>query len=352
MRKLLALVLLAVVSTTAFAQDSTAGRGGGRGGRGGPPPDPRTMGGGECRNNVWNCKDTPAPVPAANTVWLEEMSWMEVRDAIAAGKTTAIIATGGIEPNGPWLVLGKHNYVNQSNCDAIARKLGNALCAPLVKFTPEGGIEPAGGHMRSPGTISMREGTYRALLTDIVHSLKMHGFKQIFLIGDSGGNQNGQRFVADSLNGAWGGSVLVAHIQDYYTYNAVSNFFEDKGVKPSCDEGLHDDAIITLNMFNTDPKSIKYDERVKSKQARINGVDLSDRKKVAALAKQVVDFRVNYTIDAMNKAIANKGTIPAPQRGGGRAGQAPGAAGAPAAQAPAPNPASQTCSYTKLPTAP
>ena len=47
----------------------------------------------------------------ANTVWLEEMTWMDVRDAMKAGKTTVIISTGGIEPNGPWLVLGKHNYV-------------------------------------------------------------------------------------------------------------------------------------------------------------------------------------------------------------------------------------------------
>jgi len=349
MKRLFSLTLvLAVTALSLAAQDAPAGRGG----RGAQAPDPRTMGGGECRANIWNCKDTPNPIPAANTVWIEEMTWMDVRDALAAGKTTAIIATGGVEPNGPWLVTGKHNYVNQSNCEAIARKLGNALCAPLVKFTPEGGIEPPTSHMRSPGTISMRETTYRAILTDIVHSLKMHGFKQIFLIGDSGGNQAGQRFVADSLNAAWGGSALVAHIQEYYTYNAVGDFMEGKGVRTGCSEGLHDDAIITLNMFNTDPKSVRYDERVKAKKAMINGFDLSDRKKTAELAKQVVDFRVNYTIEAMNKAIANKGTLPAPQRGGGRAGQAPGAGAAAAAPAPAPNPASQTCSYTVLPKAP
>ena len=41
------------------------------------------------------------------------MTWMDVRDAMKAGKTTVIISTGGIEPNGPWLALGKHNYVLQ-----------------------------------------------------------------------------------------------------------------------------------------------------------------------------------------------------------------------------------------------
>src|SRR5687767_9763575 len=179
------------------------------------PPDPRSMGGGDCRDSAYNCVDAPNPLPAPNTVWIEEMTWMDVRDAIRAGKTTVIIPTGGVEPNGPWLVTGKHNYVLQANCDAIARKLGNALCAPIIKLVPEGSIEPQSSHMRSPGTISMRQETYRALLTDIVHSLKMHGFRNIILIGDSGGNQPGQRAVADSLTTIWKGEPVVAHVQEY-----------------------------------------------------------------------------------------------------------------------------------------
>src|SRR6476661_6960647 len=135
------------------------------------PPDPRSMGGGDCRDNPYNCADAANPLPAANTVWLEEMTWMDVRDAPKAGKTTVIIATGGIEPNGPWLALGKHNYVLHANCEAIARKLGNALCAPIIKFVPEGDIEPRTGHMTSPGTITMREETFRAVLSDTVESL-------------------------------------------------------------------------------------------------------------------------------------------------------------------------------------
>src|SRR5881275_1872438 len=108
-----------------------------------PPADPtRDRGGGRCAANPYNCLDTANPIPTPNTVWLEEMTWMDVRDALKAGKTTVIIPTGGFEPNGPWLALGKHNYVLQANCEAIARKLGNALCAPIVKFVPEGNWEP------------------------------------------------------------------------------------------------------------------------------------------------------------------------------------------------------------------
>ena len=153
--------------------------------------DPRSMGGGDCADNVYNCADTPNPLPAATTVWIEEMTWMDVRDALHEGKTTAIIPTGGVEPNGPWLATGKHNYVLRANCEAIARELGDALCAPIVKLVPEGNISPASGHMRSPGTISMREETFEAMLTDVAHSLKMHGFRNIIFFGDSGGNQSG-----------------------------------------------------------------------------------------------------------------------------------------------------------------
>ena len=64
-----------------------------------PAPQERSAGGGQCRNNPLNCAEAPNPLPAPDTVWLEEMTWMDVRDAMKAGKTTMIVATGGIEPN-------------------------------------------------------------------------------------------------------------------------------------------------------------------------------------------------------------------------------------------------------------
>jgi creatinine amidohydrolase len=274
----------------------------------------RDMGGGNCGRNPYNCADAPNPIPAPNTVWLEEMTWMDVRDAMKAGKTTVIVATGGIEPNGPWLALGKHNYVLQANCEAIARKLGNALCAPIIKLVPEGRIEPASGHMTSPGTLSVREETFRATLTDVVHSLKVHGFKTIILIGDSGGNQGGQRVVADSLTALWKGDPIVAHIQEYYDYAGVIKYMETHGIPAGPSDNLHDDPIIALNMFITDPRSVRYEQRVKAGKATINGFSLAERARATELAKAIVAFRTGQTVEAIGKAIANKGTLPAPPR--------------------------------------
>jgi creatinine amidohydrolase len=271
-------------------------------------PDPRSMGGGDCRDNTYNCVDTPNPLTPPDTVWLEEMTWMDVRDARKAGKTSVIISTGGIEPNGPWLALGKHNYVLTANCDAIARKLGNALCAPIVKLVPEGDIQPKSGHMTSPGTMSMREETFQAVLTDAANSLQAHGFKTIIFIGDSGGNQKGQQAVADKLTAAWAGKAVALHIPEYYDYAGVTKYMTEHGIKQTePGDQMHDDAIITLNMFINDPKSVRYDARVKANKATINGVSIADRAKNTALAKQIVEFRATKTVEAINKALAAKG---------------------------------------------
>ena len=283
-------------------------------------PDPRSMGGGDCRANVYNCADAPNPLPAPDTVWLEEMTWMDVRDALATGKTTAIVPTGGMEPNGPWLATGKHNYVLHVNCDAIARKLGNAICTPIIKLVPEGAIEPPSGHMRSPGTISVREETFRAMLADVAHSLKMHGFRNIIFIGDSGGNQGGQRAVAEQLTTQWNGGPVVAHVQEYYDYASVARYMAYRGLEEGDGDGLHDDPIITLNMFADDPTSVRYDARVAAGLATINGVSLADRVHSLERAREIVAFRANHTVDAINAAIAHRGTLPAaprPARTGG-----------------------------------
>jgi creatinine amidohydrolase len=295
----LILLTLAVVVT---AQQAAPPQPGGRQGRG--ERDPRTAGGGNCSANPYNCIDTPNPLKTPDTVWLEEMTWMDVRDALKAGKTTIIIPTGGIEPNGPWLALGKHNYILRVNCDAIARKLGNALCAPIIPLVPEGNLEPKSGHMATVGTISMREETFQAMLTDVVHSFKVHGFENIILIGDSGGNTKGMEAVAQKLSAEWKRSPLVAHIGVYYDYDAVQRYLVELGVTPGKSDGLHDDPAITMNMMVADLNSVRWDQRVKANKATINGVSIADKDKALAIGRKIVEMRANVAAEAIRKAIA------------------------------------------------
>src|SRR6266566_2748034 len=117
---------------------------------------------------------SPRPIAALDSVFLEELTWMEVRDALKSGKKTILIPTGGVEQNGPYLAAGKHNYILRATTEAIARKLGNALVAPIVAFVPEGDIDPPTEHMRYPSTISLTEETFQRLLTEICASFHAH----------------------------------------------------------------------------------------------------------------------------------------------------------------------------------
>jgi creatinine amidohydrolase len=248
----------------------------------------------------------PRPVDALNSVWIEELTWIEIRDALAAGKKTIIIPTGGIEQNGPYVAMGKHNVILRGQCESLARRLGNALCAPVVAFVPEGDFDPPTGHMRYPGSISLTEPTFRALLDDIATSFKVGGFSEIILIGDSGGNQSGMKAVAEALNTRWGGKGAVARfIPEFYDNNGVIAYMNNElGIKEPNEDGWHDYYWITAEMMAVDPSVVRYDQRVKAGKATINGVSISPKEKTIEVGKKLIEWRTTQTIKAIEKSRA------------------------------------------------
>jgi creatinine amidohydrolase/Fe(II)-dependent formamide hydrolase-like protein len=248
--------------------------------------------------------NTPRPMAAVDSVFIEDLTWMEVRDAMKAGKDTVIVATGGVEQNGPYLVTGKHNVVLRGTTEAIARKLGNTLVAPIVPFVPEGDIDPPTLHMLYPGSISLTEATFQALLTDICASLKTHGFKRIILIGDSGGNQDGMKAVAAALSQKWkGGPTKIAFIPEYYNNTApITKWLESQGIKQT-PEGLHDDFAMEATMLAVDPNSVRMKQRIASGNFRTNGVELAPAEKTIALGKKIIDLRAEDTVKAIRQAL-------------------------------------------------
>lgn len=247
--------------------------------------------------------ETPRVLDAHDTVFLEEMTWLEVRDAVRAGKTTAIIPTGGIEQNGPYLALGKHNYILRATTDRIARILGDALVAPIVPFVPEGNIDPPSGHMLYPGTISVSEETFRALLKDVASSLKVHGFLNIILIGDSGGNQDGMGAVADELSAAWADDATSIHyIPEYYDNPLWNQWLELRGIE-QVDEGLHDDVRHSAIMMTVDPTTVRMEQRVEMGLFSINGVALAPADLTIELGNDLVEYQATITANAIRMAI-------------------------------------------------
>ena len=241
----------------------------------------------------------PRPIEALDSVWIEELTMMDVRDAIQEGKTTALILTGGIEENGPYLATGKHNYVLQVMGESIARELGDALVAPIVTLEP-GNPE----RVRTPGTIYLSHETYKSVLRDMATSLKTQGFTDIFLLGDSGGNQTPMREVAETLSTAWGrGPTRITFVPEYYNYDDVREFEKTELGIHEVLEGLHDDYYISSIMMNADPTSVRMEQRIKAGKFAINGVSLAPAKKTIENGKKIIAFRTEATVAAIRKAL-------------------------------------------------
>ena len=148
--------------------------------------------------------------------YIEQMTWTEIRDAMQAGKTTVIVPIGGTEQNGPHMVMGKHNYIITFAAGEMARQLGNALVAPTVAWVPEGSYDEE-DFGEKPGVITNPAPSYQNLLEAAARSLASHGFTEVLFIGDSGGDQNGMREVAEKLTTEWaGGPSRVFALTDYY----------------------------------------------------------------------------------------------------------------------------------------
>ncbi len=243
------------------------------------------------------------PIEALDSVWIEELTWIEIRDAIAAGKTSAIVPTGGIEQNGPYVAMGKHNYILQTACEDIARELGNALCAPIIKLVPEGNIDEPSGHMRYTGTISVRQETFEAMLEDVGKSLKAHGFENIIYLGDSGGNQRGQAAVAERLNAEWT-NARAHHIAGFYDNNGVIAYMnEELGIVESASDGVHDSYWITALQMVTDPATVRYEQRVAADKASVNGVSIAPMEKTVEVGRKLMQWRVDRTVELIREAI-------------------------------------------------
>ena len=252
----------------------------------------------------------PRPIDAVDSVWMEQLTWMEIRDAIKAGKTTGLILTGGVESNGPHLATGKHNFVLHVMGETIARKLGNALVAPVVTLEPG---RPDGDRV-PPGSVFLSQETYHAVLTDMATSMKSMGFKNVILMGDSGGNQTAMKDVATALDAKYKGTgTRFYFIPEYYDYASAQKFLQANGIPEKIEIGasqgsdqIHEEYSIDSLMALYDPKTIRIDERTKANRATINGVSLLPMSKTLEMGRKVADVRAKLAIDAINKAMAAK----------------------------------------------
>ncbi|HXX39555.1 MAG TPA: creatininase family protein [bacterium] len=128
-----------------------------------------------------------------DTVLIEEMTWPEVRDAIAGGKRRVIVMLAAMEQHGPHLPIGVDTYLGYATGTRLARRLGDALVAPVVS------LGYSAGHLPMAGTVSIEEPVLEATILDVCRSLARHGFEEIIVLCSHGGNYHALQHVLPQL---------------------------------------------------------------------------------------------------------------------------------------------------------
>ena len=186
-----------------------------------------------------NVKSEDLPSAQADPVVdIELLTWPEIYKAIhEQGKTTAILFNGGTEQRGPQGVTGAHNFIAHATADAIARKLGNALVAPVIPYS----INRANPEL--PGTIGISGPVFAELNEQVAEQLILNGFKSVVLIGDHGGGQKEIKEVAAKLDAKYAAKgIRVVYSDGPYT-KANDEFFawlDKNGYPASTHAGIPD----------------------------------------------------------------------------------------------------------------
>ena len=252
----------------------------------------------------------PLTAPLPPTVFLEEMTWVEVREALARGKTTVIVPTGGVEQNGPHMVLGKHNYIVRRAAGAIAERLGDALVAPVMAYVPEGEIDPPSGHMAYAGTLSIPEPVFAAVLEHTARSLRAHGFTTIAFVGDSAGNQEAQAGVAAALSETWAGEgVTVLHVGDYYAANGQMAWLKAEG-ESEATIGHHAGIRDTSELMATYPGGIRPErlQRDGGRASEATGVSGDPRRASAERGEALLTLKIEAAVRQIRAATGAAGS--------------------------------------------
>jgi creatinine amidohydrolase/Fe(II)-dependent formamide hydrolase-like protein len=234
---------------------------------------------------------------------LELLTWPEIYKAIhEQGKTTAILFDGGTEQRGPQGVTGAHNFIARATADQIARKLGNALVAPVIPYS----INRANPDL--PGTIGISSKTFTDINQEVAEQLIANGFRNVVLIGDHGGGQKELKDLAATLDAKWlPKGVRVVYSDGPYT-QANTEFFawlDKNGYPPSEHAGIPDTSELLYLEGNQhwirkellptalgDPPHKPGEPRDPNAKRIGNGISGDARRSSYALGKRFIDLKV------------------------------------------------------------
>jgi creatinine amidohydrolase len=247
------------------------------------------------------------PLGAQQSVYIEDLTWPEVQQAIASGKTSAIIYVGSTEQNGPHMAIGKHNFIAHYVAGEIATKLGNALVYPTLPFAVTGDLVTKTAHMRFPGSVSLTRQTYHDVVHDVAVSAIDAGFKHVFIMGDHGDGQDVLRATANELDGAWRSKgVAIFYVPDpYYKEKQQALAYESAhGIQRDVHAGTDDTS--ELMSLDAQHRWIRFDKLAPSSGARtlVTGVDGDPTKATPALGRTFLNYKIDDAVAQIRQLTA------------------------------------------------
>ena len=260
-------------------------------------------------------EDLP-PAQADPVVDMELLTWPEIYKAIhEQRKTTAIVFNGGTEQRGPQGVTGAHTFIAHATADAIARKLGNALVAPVIPFS----VNKANADL--PGTIGISGQVFAELNEQVAEQLIANGFKNVVLIGDHGGGQKEIKEVAARLDARYAGKgIRIVYSDGPYTKanDAFFAWLAENGYPASTHAGIPDTSEMLY--LEGDQHWIRKDllptalgdtprkpgEPVDPAVKRVNnGISGDARRSSYALGKRFIDLKIEFGVQQIQQLLTS-----------------------------------------------
>ena len=245
----------------------------------------------------------------ATLIDLEMMTWPEIKRVQEQGKTTVLVMNGGTEQRGPQNVNGGHTLMGRAIVKAVAEKLGNAIIAPVLPFSP---IDT---NPDWPGTIGIPAPLFAQINEQVTEQLIKDGFKTVVLMGDHGGGQADLGEVAKKLDAKYTGKgIRVIFCGDVYrkAEDDISKWLLENGYGQNGHAGTSDTSIMLYLGANQnwvrkelvanalgDPAG-KADPSV---TRRNNGITGDARRSTVELGKRFFDMKVDYAVRQIRQSL-------------------------------------------------
>lgn len=183
-------------------------------------------------------------------VELDKLTWPEVKAELEAGRDTVVVAFGATEQHGPHMPLATDALIGDELARAVADRI-DAFVAPTVR------VGCSSHHLDFPGTLSLEDSTFHAIVADLVRSLARGGFRRVVLLPTHGGNFAPLAAAVEQLGEIE--SVDVVALTDLGALFRIAQTGEQEYGVPLGEGGLHAGEWEASMLMAIDPSLVRMD---------------------------------------------------------------------------------------------